>query len=127
MKSCYVKTLVGFLAALVLAASASAAGDARRFNGYKAEMPRETGAYVFEEGDKVVAETASHALIHQTGFVGPACATGEYVLIHKKRKTWQKVDTGACDDRGFTAKLTAERLIFTLRGKPMAVYPLYAD
>lgn len=127
MKPISGKILLALLAVLVLAASANAAGDARRFTGYKVEMPRKTSPYTAEEGDKVVAETPSHALIHQTGYIGAACATGEYVLIHKKRKTWQKVDSGTCDDRGFVAKLTPDRLIFTLRGKPMAVYPLYAD
>ncbi|MCS6997591.1 MAG: hypothetical protein NZ533_11730 [Casimicrobiaceae bacterium] len=113
------------LAALLAAASAQAAGSPKRFKGYAVELPRETAPYAPETGDVVVAETAAHALIHQTGFVGPACATGQYLLIYKKRKTWREVDTGTCDDRGFTAQLKSDRLIFTLRGKPMAIYPLY--
>lgn len=112
-------------AALLASASALATGNPKRFIGYVVELPRETAPYALEPGDVVVAETAAHALIHQTGFVGPACATGRYLLIDKKRKTWREVDIGTCDDRGFAAQLKPDRLIFTLRGKPTAIYPLY--
>lgn len=83
----------------------------------------QTYAYFSEVNDQLIAEKGDNAVIWQSA--GTSCPAGHFYLVNKARKTYQAIDSGACEDENVVIKLEKNNVKFTSNGKITAVYPIY--
>lgn len=108
---------------LALPLLAPAGTPPKEFERFKPASCRPQAPYSAEWLDAVVAETPTHVLVRQDA--GINCAAGNFLLFNKKARTFKPVDSGTCDDRGFSVHLTGDRLSFTLGKRVTGLYPVY--
>lgn len=107
----------------VLNLGAYASSNTQQFERYKPDAAMCNDSYSYVEGDKIVAETKTYAVVRQDA--GTSCAAGNFYLMNKKTKTYRAVDIGTCDDRDFSVALKHGQLAFRLGKRLTALYPVY--
>lgn len=119
------KTHILFAAMLASLNLSAQAGSPQSYERYKPDTSVCQETYSYHDFDKIVAESKSHAVVRQDA--GTSCAAGAFFLVNKRAKTYRAIDSGTCDDRGFSVQLTNNQLIFKQNKRITSLYPIYGD